>query len=113
MEIQGKWTRDAEGFMDFDTPGVQRLYETITDKYHQVYNHYLQAAQDDEETAYQQALSAGYEMINDYKLINGTEEFVTTYLTPTHVVDVWYGQDAFTGKRLYHQGYIRISDNSR
>ncbi|GEO06236.1 hypothetical protein AAE02nite_39000 [Adhaeribacter aerolatus] len=107
METQGKWTRDAEGFMEFDSSALQRLYETVTDAYHQVYNNYLDQS-DDEEEAHQQALADGYEMVTDYKTINGSEEFVTSYTTPTHVADIWYVFDAVSGKRIYDRGFIRI-----
>jgi hypothetical protein len=107
METQGKWTRDAEGFMDFDSSALQRLYETVTDKYHQVYNNYLHEY-DDEEEAHHKALADGYEMVTDYKNINGTEEFVTNYITPTHVVDIWYEFDPKSRKRIYNRGFIRV-----
>ena len=107
MELQGTWTRDEEGFMEFETSQLQRLYETVTDKYHQVYNHYLANYDDDE--AYYKALEEGYEMITDYKLINGETEFVTTYITPAYLADVWYVTDEFTGKKVYDKGFIRIS----
>ena len=107
MEEQGKWTRDAEGFMEFDSSALQRLYEAVTDKYHQVYNNY-QNQYDDEEEAHQKALADGYEMVTDYKIINGAEEFVTTYTTPTQVLDIWYEFDPISQKRIYHRGYIRV-----
>ncbi|MFD2999499.1 hypothetical protein ACFS7Z_03935 [Pontibacter toksunensis] len=107
MEIQGKWTRDEEGFMEFETPELQRHYETITDKYHQVYNRY--AAELDDDEAYYKALEEGYEMVTDYKTINGNQEFATTYITPAAVADVWYETDEFTNKRIYDKGFIRIS----
>ena len=109
MEIQGKWTRDSEGFMEFDSGALQRLYETVTDKYYQVYNGYLHQY-DDEEEAHHQALAEGYEMITDYKTINGAEEFVTTYTTPTQVMDIWYEFDNISNKRIYHRGFVRIKD---
>ena len=108
MILQGSWTRDEEGYMEFSTSSIQRLYETITDKYHQVYNHYLEAL-DDEEEAHYNALAAGYEMVNDYKTIAGQEEFATTYQTPGYVLDIWYETDYFTGKRVYDKGFIQIS----
>lgn len=107
MEIQGKWTKDTDGFMDFETSALQRLYETVTDSYHQVYNRYLDKY--DEEEAYYQALREGYEMVTDYKMINGSNEFVTTYTTPAYVVDIWYSFDPLTRKKAYDQGFIRIS----
>jgi len=64
MEMQGKWIKDDEGFMEFDSSTIQRLYETITDKYHQVYNRYLDDLDDDE--AYYKALADGYEMVKIY-----------------------------------------------
>jgi hypothetical protein len=109
MEIQGKWTRDSEGFMEFDSSVLQRQYETITDKYHQVYNVYLDTY-DDEEEAHHKALADGYEMVTDYKTINGAEEFVTTYTTPTQIMDIWYEFDRISNKRIYHRGFIRIKD---
>jgi hypothetical protein len=109
MEIQGKWTRDPEGYMEFDSAALQRLYETITDKYHQVYNGYLQQY-DDEEEAHDKALTEGYEMVTDYKTINGAEEFVTTYITPTQVLDIWYAFDYISNKRIYNRGFARIKD---
>ncbi len=93
--------------MQFETSELQRLYELVTDKYHQVYNHYLETFDDDE--AFYKALKDGYEMVTDYKIIAGKEEFVTTYTTPTHVLDVWYGCDEATNKRVYTKGFLRIS----
>jgi hypothetical protein len=107
MEKQGTWTKDEEGFMDFEPSEMQRMYEVVTDSYHQVYNRYLDAYDDDD--AYYKALQDGYEMVTDYKEINGAEEFATTYTTPTHVLDIWYEVDAITGKRVYDKGFIRIS----
>ena len=109
MEIQGKWTRDPEGFMDFDSGTLQRLYELVTGKYYQVYNGYLHQY-DDEEEAHQKALAEGYEMVTDYKTINGAEEFVTTYITPAQVMDIWYEFDYISHKRIYHRGFVRIKD---
>lgn len=106
MEMQGNWTKDSEGFMEFDTSALQRLYETITDKYYQVYNHYLDELDDDE--AYYKALNDGYEMITDYKLISGREEFATTYTTPNYILDIWYEFDFESNKRVYNKGFIRI-----
>ncbi|MDQ4141638.1 MAG: hypothetical protein M3142_14100 [Bacteroidota bacterium] len=67
---------------------------------------------DDEEEAHYQALAEGYEMVNDYKMINGQEEFATTYHTPTYVLDIWYELDLETQKRIYDQGFIRISSKT-
>ncbi len=93
--------------MSFETPELQRLYELVTDRYHQVYNRHLQEF-DDEDEAYYKARSEGYEMLTDYKEINGAEEFATTYITPSHVAEVWYDLDAFTQKRIYDSGWLRI-----
>ena len=93
--------------MDFEPASLQRYYEVITDQYHQVYNRYLEEF-DDEEEAHYKALEEGYEMITDYKDIEGVNEFVTTYKTPSQVLDIWYGQDPETGKRSYDRGFIRI-----
>ncbi|WP_161891001.1 hypothetical protein [Pontibacter russatus] len=108
MEIQGTWTKDEEGYMAFETPELQRLYEAVTDSYHHIYNRCLEEADDDDE-AYYKALGAGYEMVTDYKTIDGNEEFVTSYSTPAYIADVWYGFDEESGKRIYTKGYIRIS----
>jgi hypothetical protein len=108
MEIQGTWTKDEEGSMAFETSQLQRLYEAVTDKYHQVYNHYLEEFDDDEE-AYYKALADGYEMVTDYKLIDGVNEFVTTYKTPAYLIDIWYHTDAYTSKKVYDKGTLRIS----
>lgn len=110
MEIQGTWKKDPENFMEFDNYQLQRLYEAITDQYHKVYNHYLDAL-DDEEAASLQARKEGYQMITDYKTINGTEEFATTYTTPSYIMDIWYEFDEISRKRIYEKGFIRI--NSR
>ena len=107
MEIQGTWMKDSDGFMEFSASRLQRLYETITDDYHQVYNQYLEES-DDEEEAHYQALADGYEMVNDYKIIADQEEFATTYRTPAYVLDIWYEVDKWTGKRIYDKGFIRI-----
>lgn len=107
MEIKGHWTKDEEGYMDFEPASLQRYYEIITDQYHQVYNRYLEEF-DDEEEAHYKALEEGYEMITDYKDIAGVNEFVTTYKTPSQVLDIWYGQDPETGKKSYDRGFIRI-----
>jgi hypothetical protein len=94
--------------MDFDPSSLQRKYEVITDQYHQVYNQHLEAL-DDEEDAYYKALEEGYEMITDYKDIDEVNEFVTTYKTPAHVLDIWYETDPATGKKVYDRGFIRIT----
>ncbi|MCC9168058.1 hypothetical protein [Pontibacter harenae] len=106
MEITGKWTKDEEGFMEFETSELQRYYESVTDKYHQVYNRYLNEFEDDE--AYYKAKEDGYEMVTDYKNIDVHEQFVTTYSTPAYVVDVWYEFDEISQKRIYQRGHIRI-----
>ncbi len=111
MDIQGTWTKDSEGYMDFSSSQLQRLYEAITDSYHEVYNRFLDEF-DDEEEAHYQALAKGYEMVNDYKIINDQEEFATTYHTPTYVLDIWYESDPYTQKRIYDQGFIRISSKA-
>ena len=110
MEMQGKWVKDDEGFMEFDSAAIQRLYETVTDKYHQVYNRYQEELDDDE--AYYKALADGYEMITDYKTINGKEEFATTYKTPSHTLDIWYEYDNKSNKRIYDRGFIQITGKS-
>jgi hypothetical protein len=107
MELQGTWTRTDEGYMDFETSLLQRLYEQITDDYHAVYNRLL-AELDDEDDTFYQAQAAGYELITNDKEINGTPEFATTYLTPTYMLDIWFKTDRFTGKKMFNQGYIRI-----
>jgi hypothetical protein len=107
MEIQGTWIKDEEGFMEFETSQLQRLYETVTDKYHQVYNQFV-AELDDEEDAYYLALEKGYEMITDYKEIAGATEFVTTYKTPAYTADIWYETDDITGRKVFDKGFIRI-----
>ncbi|MBK0403465.1 hypothetical protein I5M27_10750 [Adhaeribacter sp. BT258] len=108
IELQGTWTKDEEGFMEFETSQLQRLYETVTDSYHHVYNQFLEET-DDEEDAHYKALEAGYEMITDYKEISGITEFVTTYKTPAYVADIWYETDEYTGKKVFDKGFIRIS----
>lgn len=97
--------------MSFETPELQRLYETVTDSYHRIYNRYAEELDDDEE-AYYKALEEGYEMVTDYKNIEGSEEFVTSYITPAYIADIWYGFDEETGKRVYSQGFIRISSRT-
>ena len=98
MELQGTWTKDEEGFMEFETSQLQRLYESVTDLYHQVYNHYVNEFDDDE--AYYKALEEGYEMVTDYKEIDGVSEFVTTYKTPAYTADIWYETDEYSGKKV-------------
>jgi hypothetical protein len=107
MEMRGQWTKDEEGFMDFDPSSLQRYYEAVTDRYHQVYNRYLEEFDDDED-AYFKALEDGYEMVNDYQDIDGNNEFVTTYRTPGYVLDIWYELDPVTEKRRYDRGFIRV-----
>lgn len=107
MESQGWWTKDDEGFMEFESSQLQRMYEAVTDRYHQVYNNFLDEY-DDEDEAYYRAKESGYEMITDYKTIDGVNEFATTYITPDYDVDVWYGVDDETGKKVYDKGFIRI-----
>ena len=110
MELQGTWRKDEEGYLEFETPQLQRLYETITDSYHHVYNQLLTEL-DDEEAAHYQALEAGYEMITDYLEINCAPEFTTTHKTPAYTLHIWYQTDAYTGKKRFDQGFIRITDN--
>jgi hypothetical protein len=107
-EISGHWIKDEEGFMEFDPSSLQRKYEAITDQYHQVYNQHLEEL-DDEEDAYYKALEEGYEMVTDYKDIDGVNEFVTTYKTPAFVLDIWYEMDPVTKKKVYNRGFIRIT----
>jgi hypothetical protein len=107
MEIRGQWTKDEEGFMEFDPPSLQRYYEAVTDRYHQVYNHYLEQLDDDED-AYFKALADGYEMVTDYQDLDGHNQFVTTYKTPSYVLDIWYEVDPVTEKKMYDRGFIRV-----
>jgi len=93
--------------MQFDTPELQRLYEVVTDKYNQVYNYYL--SEHDEDDAYYKALDDGYELITDYKTIDDNQEFATTYITPAYNMDIWYGFDSISNKRVFDRGFIRIS----
>lgn len=111
MEIKGTWLKDEDGYMEFSDPALQRYYESITDTYHQVYNQYLDEF-DDEEEAHFEAVAAGYEMVNDYKIIDDQEQFATTYQTPKYVLEVWYELDEFTQKRIYDKGFIRISSKA-
>ena len=97
--------------MAFETPELQRLYEAVTDSYHRIYNRCLEETDDDDE-AYHKALDAGYEMITDYKTVDGNLEFVTSYSTPSYIADVWYGFDEETGKRAYDRGLLRIRSKS-
>ncbi len=108
MEVEGKWTKDSDGYMEFDDSRLQRYYELVTDEYYHVYNRYLDEL-DDEEAAHAHARQEGYEMITDYKTINGQKEFATTYVTPAYVLDVWYAYDAERNKRLYERGSMKIS----
>ncbi|GAA4299924.1 hypothetical protein [Nibribacter koreensis] len=107
MLITGWWTKDEEGFMEFETSQLQRLYEAITEQYHAMYDTCLEETQD-EEVAYEEALQKGYEMVTNTKLINGEEEFATTYITPSFVLDIWYEKDAYTQKRVYDKGYLQV-----
>ncbi|TXK46087.1 hypothetical protein FVR03_11030 [Pontibacter qinzhouensis] len=107
MEQEGSWRKDEEGYMDFNPPQLQRLYEAVTDQYHQVYNQYLEEFDDDDE-AYYKALDDGYEMTTDYKLIDEQEQFTTTYITPSFEIDIWYEVDELTNKRVYDKGFIRV-----
>ncbi len=107
MEIQGRWEKDDEGFMEFETPQLQRLYEVVTDQYYQVYNRWLDEW-DDEEVATEKARSDGYEMITDYKTIDGNKEFATTFRTPSYTMDVWFEWDPVAQKRVYEKGFLRI-----
>lgn len=107
MEIEGKWSKDPEGFMDFENPQLQRLFEVVTDQYHQVYNRYLNEL-DDEELASEEARKEGYSMLTDYKTIKGSQEFATSYQTPNYLMDIWYEFDETTRKRIYERGYIRV-----
>ncbi len=96
--------------MTFEPSELQRLYEAVTDSYHRVYNRYLDEEDDDDE-AYYKALADGYEMVTDYKTIDGNEEFVTSYITPDYVADIWYDFDEYSNKRIYTSGFIRIMPN--
>ena len=107
MELEGWWTKDEESFMEFETSQLQRIYEAITDRYHEVYNGFLDEF-DDEDEAHYRAQELGYEMVMDYKQIHGGNEFATTYITPDYIADLWYETDEDTGKRVYDRGFIRI-----
>ncbi|MFT2009326.1 hypothetical protein ACMA1I_11680 [Pontibacter sp. 13R65] len=108
MEQEGRWTKDEDGFMEFYPSELQRIYEAVTDQYHEVYNRYLEEFDDDDE-AYYKSLDDGYEMITDYKTIDQEEQFTTTYVTPSFELDIWYEVDVNTKKRVYDKGYIRVS----
>lgn len=108
MEIQGTWTKDSEGYMEFENDRLQRYYELITDEYYGVYNRYLDAL-DDEEAAHTKARQEGYQMLTDYKTINETKEFATTFVTPGYILDVWYDFDPERNKRIYERGRMKIS----
>ncbi|MBC5993531.1 hypothetical protein [Pontibacter cellulosilyticus] len=110
MDLQGWWTKDEEGYMEFETSQLQRFYEAVTESYHRVYNSFLDENDDDDE-AYYKALERGYEMVTDYKTIDGISQFATTYNTPEYLVDVWYGVDEETGKKVYNKGFLRINRN--
>ena len=107
MEIQSRWTKNPEGFMEFGNAQAARLYEVITDQYHRVFADALEEL-DDEEAAGDKARKEGYQMITDYKTIEEVEEFATTYSTPTYVMDIWYEVDPVSRKRIYDKGFIRI-----
>lgn len=111
MEITGRWIKDEEGYMDFDNPQIQRLYEVITDQYYQIIEQYVN--DHDEEYAALKARERGYFMITDYKEINGKEEFATTYITPAYTMDLWYDTNPETGKREYKKGFVRISSEKK
>ncbi len=112
MELQGTWLKDEEGYLTFSDLPLERYYEAITSKYHQVYQQFMDEL-DDEEEAHEQTLAAGYNMITDYKMINGQEEFATTYHTPAYELNIWYELDDYTQKRVYDKGYIKISSKSK
>ena len=108
MKMEGTWRKDPEeGFMDFSSSQIQRQFEQITHQYYQVYNRCLDEL-DDEELASEEARNEGYAMITDYKEINGTREFATTYRTPAYEMDIWYEFDEISQKRIYERGFIRI-----
>jgi hypothetical protein len=109
MELQGSWSKDEEGYMEFETSPLQRLYETITESYYANYNQNL-AELDDEEEASEKAKAEGYELITDYKTIDGKEEFATTYHTPSYELDLWYILNPKTNKRDYTRGFLRIRE---
>lgn len=108
MEIQGKWTKDSDGYMEFEDSRLQRYYELITDEYYHVYNGYLDEL-DDEEAAHSRARKEGYQMLTDYKTINGSREFATTFITPSYTLDVWYDFDPERNKRVYERGSMKVS----
>lgn len=107
MEIQGKWAKDSEGYMEFENSRLQRYYELVTNDYYEVYNRTLDEL-DDEEAATAKARQQGYQMITDYKTINGTKEFATTFVTPDYVLDVWYDFDPVRNKRDYERGSMSV-----
>lgn len=92
--------------MEFETAQLKQMYEEITDSYYQVYNGYLAELDDDE--AFYKAREEGYELITDYKTIEGKEEFATTYLSPSYAMDIWFDLDPRTKKRVYTRGKVRI-----
>ena len=108
MEIQGSWRKDPDGLMEFETSQLQRYYEAVTDQYYKVYNQFLDEL-DDEELASDKAREEGYKMVTDYKTINGKQEFATTYVTPSYLLDLWFEFDPVTNKRVYEKGYLKIS----
>lgn len=107
MELQGTWTKSSEGYMEFETYQLQRLYEAIMDQYYQVYNRCLEEL-NDEEAASHKARQEGYQMLTDYKHINGQEEFATSFTTPAYLMDIWYVFDKVRKKRVYDKGFIKI-----
>lgn len=108
MNLQGTWEKDKEGYMSFNPPEIQRYYEVITDQYHDVFNRHLEQSFD-EEMAAAKAREEGYQLITDYKMIDGREEFATTYKTPSWELDLWYELDPVKGKRIYEKGFIKVS----
>ncbi len=106
MEIQGTWTKDEEGYMTFNSSQLQQYFEQITNQYHRVYNRY--ANEYDDEIAFLKAREDGYTMVTDYKIIEGNEEFATSFTTPAFKLDMWYETDPYSGKRDYNRGFIRV-----
>jgi hypothetical protein len=107
MELQGKWSKDEEGYMSFDSPQIQRYYEQITEQYHRICNRYEEEY--DEDVAYLKVKEDGYAMITDYKIIDGQEEFATSFVSPEYLLDMWYETDPVSQKRDYTRGFIRIT----
>lgn len=108
MEIQGAWSKDGEGYMQFEDDRLQRMYELVTEDYYQVYNACLDEL-DDEEAAAAKAREAGYELLTDYKIIAGEKEFVTVFTTPAYTLEVWYAFDPVRRKKIFDRGNMRIS----